>query len=73
MTTPMTPIFSPRYRRGFCSVAPRACVTTPETSPNRRPRGVWLAALLSGRSEKTFRAKARAKRKERMTPYFSPR
>ena len=39
MTTPMTAIFSPRYRRGFCSVAPRTCASALETNPNRSPRG----------------------------------
>ena len=61
MTTPMTAIFSPRYRRG----------ERPGNEPESQPPGVRLAALPSGRSEKTFRAKARAKRKERMTAYFS--
>jgi hypothetical protein len=39
MTTPMTAIFSPRYRRGFCPVAPQTCASALETNPNRRPRG----------------------------------
>ena len=42
MTTPMTPIFSPRYWRGFCSVAPRTCASALGTNPNRSPRGSGL-------------------------------
>jgi hypothetical protein len=58
---------------GFLLRCPPGLRERPGNGPELLPPGVRLAALLSGRSEKAFRAKVRAKRKDRMTAYFSPR
>ena len=65
--------FLPSLMAGFLLRCPPDLRERPGNGPESQPPGVWLAALLSGRSEKAFRAKVRAKRKDRMTPYFSPR
>ena len=56
---------------GFLLRCPPDLRERPGNGPELLAPGVWLAALLSGRSEKEFRAKVRAKRKDRMTAYFS--
>ena len=67
------PHFVPSLMAGFLLRCPPDLRERPGNGPESQAPGFRLAALLSGRSEKAFRAKVRAKRKDRMTPYFSPR